>query len=53
MKNNVVAVYRRVEPSYSHNEAKDRIKILLDTGCMNPVLLLFGTGGIYECSYKN
>jgi len=53
MKNNIVAVYRRVEPSHSHNEVKDRIKILPGTACVNPVSLLLRTRGIYEYLYKN
>lgn len=53
MRNNIVFVYRQGELPYSHNEVKDRIKILLDTGCVNPVLLLLRTRGIYEYLYKN
>ena len=53
MKNDIVAVYRRVEFNYSHDEVKDRIKMLLDTGCVDPVLLLLRTRGIYEYLYKN
>jgi len=53
MKNSIVTVYRQVQLSYSHDEVKDRIKILLDTGCVNPVLLLLRTRGIYEYLYKN
>lgn len=53
MKSDIVVVYRQGEPCRNHHEVKDRMKMLLGTGCVSRVLLLSGTRGIYEYLCKN